>query len=1398
MISILYVDDETALLDITKLYLERTGGFSVDTCTSAQDALKKISTTAYEAVISDYQMPDMDGLEFLQTLRRTDPDLPFILFTGRGREEVAIEALNSGADFYLQKGGEPRSQFAELEGKIQQTVKRRRAELALHASEERFRGIFDNAPVGIFHAALEGRLIDVNPVFARMFGYDSPAEMIEDVNRTALIEAHYAEPEQRQRIVAEVLASETWHTYDVPFLRRDGSTLKTLMSIRSYVPESGTTRELEGFIVDLTATTEAAAKIRQVERRYHNLFEAVGDALLVLDDDTGAILDANPASLGMFGYTLEEFRGMQHRDLEAETGPADSRMAGDAAPALPQMVYRKKDGTVFVAEIARSRYPQKTRTISIVSIRDITERKRVEERLIAAQRLYAVLSEINQTIVRVHDLESLLTDICRIAVEFGNFRMVWVGFLNPDSQLVRPVAHWGNEDGYLNVIEIAPGGGEMGMSPAGRAIQRGEHDVCNDIATDPRMDPWRKEALARGYRSSAAFPIRLHGAVIGAISIYAGEPDYFNETELRLIDEIAMDVSFSLDMLDEQARRMQAEKDLAGSEERAHYLAEVLDTSSQPFGILYPDGSIGIVNPALCDLLGYRESELRQMNWKDILASDYIGKGRTIIRTLETNGIPHREEMACIRKDGTTVPVEIFLHRVVDPDRNIRHFSVFITDITERREAEDRILAERDLARQYLDIAFVLLAVIDRAGRITLINRRGCEILGYTEAELLGKNWVDLLVPADARDEVRDALAGMVEGECGTLVYHENTVVTKAGEVRLLAFRNAVLAGTESECRGILFSAWDITAQREAEASLQQSEERFRTLIQNVSEMIQILSCSGEILYSSPSTRAIAGYDPDETVGTSFLAYVPADDRDRIRQAFEDVCSGTNAMISMEGRVLHADGHTIDVETVSLNLLDAPGIQGIVAMTWPIPARKHAEATRHACEEHLSAIFDSSSDAILICGDTIRDHNPRSEQLFAYADGEFAGLTLDDLLLPRAVDGEAAASPVSVVVAGAAATNAPPLPVQGRKKDGTLFVAEVTARSVMACDEPLRVVLIREVLILPPCRFSCEDHPDPVIECNRDNQIQTVNAAAHAALRSWGMPDTPAAFMPKDIDAIRAGFAKGENGDVSRDVRVGPGWYCEIIRPIPDEGGFRIYARDITDHVMAVHALEQANRKINLFSSLNRHDIRNRLAGLVSYLSLSEGLAVEKKLRDYLHQANLNAERIREQVERPLGVNDLGAHAPVWQRVSDIIAAELRLLDRGDRSVEDETCGLRVYADPMLAQVIGELMANSVQHGGHVTRMGFFVRESRDHCTLVYEDDGAGIPAEEKEQIFSHGGAADERVRASFGLPLIRDILLFTGITITETGEPEVGARFELVIPRGKFRLDAKEEPMPQ
>ena len=268
---------------------------------------------------------------------------------------------------------------------------------------------------------------------------------------------------------------------------------------------------------------------------------------------------------------------------------------------VPSSYHRKKDGTIFPVEVTESTYPQKNRTICISSVRDITSRKEAEERILATRRLYVVLSRVSEAIVRVRDLETLLKEICRIAVEYGHFRMVWVGLVDKEKQLISPVAHAGFEDGYLAALHIPLDATPEGSGPTGSAFRSGVPVITADIATDPRMEPWREEALKRGYRSSAAFPFSLHGEVVGVINLYAAEPGFFTETEIELLREIAEDVSFALGLLDEQARRARAEQALAGSEEHARFLAAILEMSSQPFFVGYEDGRFGVTNPAFCE-----------------------------------------------------------------------------------------------------------------------------------------------------------------------------------------------------------------------------------------------------------------------------------------------------------------------------------------------------------------------------------------------------------------------------------------------------------------------------------------------------------------------------------------------------------------------------------------------------------------------------------------------------------------------------------------------------------------------------------------------------------------------------------------------------------------------------
>lgn len=173
MIQVLYVDDEPGLLEIGKVFLERTGDISVETINSAIQGLDQLEIKNYDVIVSDYQMPHMDGIEFLKRVRLAKGDIPFILFTGRGREEVVIEAINSGADFYLQKGGDPKAQFAELAHKIHQLVRRTSVEGMLHQNETWFQTIIRYIDDMITLLNRDGIIIYASPPVQQVLGYSS-------------------------------------------------------------------------------------------------------------------------------------------------------------------------------------------------------------------------------------------------------------------------------------------------------------------------------------------------------------------------------------------------------------------------------------------------------------------------------------------------------------------------------------------------------------------------------------------------------------------------------------------------------------------------------------------------------------------------------------------------------------------------------------------------------------------------------------------------------------------------------------------------------------------------------------------------------------------------------------------------------------------------------------------------------------------------------------------------------------------------------------------------------------------------------------------------------------------------------------------------------------------------
>ncbi len=219
---------------------------------------------------------------------------------------------------------------------------------------------------------------------------------------------------------------------------------------------------------------------------------------------------------------------------------------------------------------------------------------------------------------------------------------------------------------------------------------------------------------------------------------------------------------------------------------------------------------------------------------------------------------------------------------------------------------------------------------------------------------------------------------------------------------------------------------------------------------------------------------------------------------------------------------------------------------------------------------------------------------------------------------------------------------------------------------------------------------------------------------------------------------------------------------------------------------MARASFATANRKLNLLSSVTRHDIKNQLTALLGYVDLMKHQVTDPAIQSLVEKEEQVANNIVRQVEFTKNYEDLGLSAPVWQDVAQSVNRLTSAMPSGRVRITTDLDGLEAYADPLLEKVWENLIDNSIRHGERVTTISFtYVPSQNNAITIVYEDDGAGIEKKDKEKIFERGYGKN----TGLGLFLIREILAITTISIRESGTFGKGARFEILVPDGKYRF---------
>lgn len=708
------------------------------------------------------------------------------------------------------------------------------------------------------------------------------------------------------------------------------------------------------------ARQRAEAEFAASEQRYRRLFESAQDGILLLNAETGRVVDANPFLTDLLGIPRDDLLGRKAWELGCFGAIVGSRESFEELRRKETVrsddkPLRAADGRIVDVEFVGTRYLEAGHPVIQCHFRDITERRTHEQEIARLGRIYHVLSQINRAIVRADAREELFAEVCRVIVATGGFRLAWVGWIDPATRRLEPAASAGDEGGFVAGLGISADGAlPEGRGPTGTAFREDRVYVCQRLRDDPATLPWR-EAMARsGMLASIALPLHFDGAAAGVLSVYAAEENVFGPREIALLEEVARDVSFALTVIADRARRRAAETALQAS---LAFNVGVLDSIVDHIAVLDAQGVILAVNAtwrAFAEQNGAPQFGSRAVGGNYLAACDAAARSPEAADALSAG--------AGIRAVLAGEKPEFTLDYPCHSPTERRWFQMRVTPLVGPRPgvvvAHKNITADR-LAQQHLrklsrivEQAPVSVVITDLGGRIEYVNPRFCAVSGYAPEEIVGRN-PRMLQSGKTPVETYRALWGtLARGEVWSGEFENRR---KDGTAHV---ESAVIAPVLDETgRATHYVALkeDITERRRAALALRDAQLRYRLIAENSEAVIWLYDPAKDSFgYCSPSVRKLRGYTAEEVLGQKLAAVLAPSAADFLRRTLPErlaaFAAGDLGQRTRRDEVeqTRRDGTVVPTELETTLLADgAGGVSQILGVSRDITERVQArEALR--------------------------------------------------------------------------------------------------------------------------------------------------------------------------------------------------------------------------------------------------------------------------------------------------------------------------------------------------------------------------------------------------------------------------------------------------------------------
>jgi len=418
-----------------------------------------------------------------------------------------------------------------------------------------------------------------------------------------------------------------------------------------------------------------------------------------------------------------------------------------------------------------------------------------------------------------------------------------------------------------------------------------------------------------------------------------------------------------------------------------------------------PDGRYEYVSPASVTLFGYSPDEFYKSSKliQEIIHPDWQTYFEDQWTKLVRGEMPPIYEYQIIDKKGETKWLNQRNAMVFDKNNKPIAIEGIVTDITQLKNAERKAVAERNKTQQYLDIAEVMLVSVELSGTVKLINQKGCEVLGYSEEEIVGQNWFDNFLPERLRENVKEVSKKVYAGEMESVKYFENEILTKAGKERLIGWHNALLKDYKGNIIGTLSSGEDITERKKAEDALKISEERFELAMSASKDGLFDWNLITNEIYYSPGWKSMLGYTEDE-LPNDFSIWENLTEADHVKKSWkmqQEVINKQRDRFEIEFKMKHKDEHWVDILSQAEAVFDESGnAVRIVGTHADITERKQAEEKLQQSEEKFRLLTETANDYIIIHdmnGKLIYVNRSAEEQL-GYSFEESLKMSVQDII----------------------------------------------------------------------------------------------------------------------------------------------------------------------------------------------------------------------------------------------------------------------------------------------------------------------------------------------------------------------------------------------------------------